>query len=366
MKGILKLLVTLIPYAAATVMYAQQTKVVTPDNYNDYGLVYSLPTTAVRVDITARHTVRTAGPFHQLAKKYIGTGNVVGEDSEKWEIIDVKLSTYGVVEQGADTYRMQLKPGASTFISVYENGMLASINTEDAVIERNADAPLRNSTGSIMKRLRGDEYLSFVNEDFLAAQSLSRRAQILSENLMEVRESRIGLTRGTADNIPSDGKQLELMLSSLSEQETALVRAFTGSEQMETVTRSFSFVPDEEGRYILTRLSDFAGFVDSDDLRGEPVYITVEKTREGEVPVDDKGIPKSLPKDAVIYNIPGAARISISNGSGNFVTEECELAQYGMVFGLNPSLFTSKKDRSYAIFNPVTGNVSEIGPVTAK
>ena len=55
-------------------------------------------------------------------------------------------------------------------------------------------------------------------------------------------------------------------------------------------------------------MSDFAGFVDADDYSGDPVYVDVTVTSEGELPVDDKGEEKKLPKDAVIYNVPGAAR----------------------------------------------------------
>lgn len=354
-------LAVILGLAACAGAHGQQTRIVTAENFNEYGLVYSLPTTAVSVEITARHTIRTAGSFHQYAKKYIGTSDVVSENSEFWEITDVRMSTYGVVEQGADIYRIQLKAGSPVFISVWDNGMIASVNKED-FINREQKVSDRN-TGVGIKGIRTDEYLSYVDEDFLAAQSLAKRAQMLAENLQELREVRLGLTRGTAETVPTDGRQLEVMLSSLNQQEEILMRAFTGAEQTETVTRTFTFVPRENGREVLTRLSDFAGFVDSDDLRGAPVYITTEITREGEIPVDDKGQTKSMPKDAVVYCLPGAAEITVSCGGRKLAAEEFEFAQYGVKFGLNPALFTSKKDPAYAIFNSATGAVSEIGKV---
>ena len=45
-------------------------------------------------------------------------------------------------------------------------------------------------------------------------------------------------------------------------------------------------------------MSDFAGFVDADDYSGDPVYVDVTVTSEGELPVGDKGEEKKLPKDA--------------------------------------------------------------------
>ena len=39
------------------------------------------------------------------------------------------------------------------------------------------------------------------------------------------------------------------------------------------------------------------------------------------------------------------------------------MAQMGVVFGLDPNLFTDKKEPAYAIFNPYTGAIREIGTV---
>ncbi len=39
------------------------------------------------------------------------------------------------------------------------------------------------------------------------------------------------------------------------------------------------------------------------------------------------------------------------------------MAQYGVVFGLDPSLFTNKREPAYLHFNPLTGAVRELGTV---
>lgn len=73
--------------AALSPATAQQTRTLTADKHNEYGLVYSLPVTSLRFAVTARQTVSHAGPYYQYAKKYIGTDKVIAEDSEKWEIV---------------------------------------------------------------------------------------------------------------------------------------------------------------------------------------------------------------------------------------------------------------------------------------
>ncbi len=349
---------------------AQQTKMLTADKHNEYGLVYTLPNTMLDIEITATRTVNKAGKYFQYAKKYLGTDNVIKSDSENWTITGVKVTPYGVPDE-EEQYLMQLKPGALTSICVDNSGMLLAINKEvtlpgynrptrgedEAADERPSS---RRNSGGKKEKIDMQEYLKYVDEDFLASQSSAKQAQMLAESLMEIRESKIALTRGTAETMPTDGRQLELMLASLAHQEAAITAAFCGTTETETVTRNYSFMPEEEGRIILFRLSDFAGFVGPDDLSGDPVYISVKIGREPELPVDAKGETKKLPKDAVVYSIPGSAEISLSCKGEKLYEKSHDFSQFGVKFGLSPALFSDKKAPSYAVFDPATGAVKEI------
>lgn len=334
---------------------AQQTRMLTADKHNEYGLVYTLPYTSVRFEVTARQTVSHAGPYYQYAKKYIGNDRVIKEDSEKWEILSVKATPYGTPDTEQE-FLMQVKPGSMTSICVADDGMLLAINTEAPAQALPAVPEDTDMKSDVNVR----DYLQYVNEDFLASQSSAKQAQMLSESLMEIRDAKISLTRGTAETMPTDGRQLELMLNSLEHQEAAMTSAFTGTTESRTVTRTFTFTPAEPGKAVLFRMSDFAGFVGADDYSGEPVYVSVKITREAELPLDAKGEEKKLPKDAVMYNIPGAAQITLSLAGKTLWSEEVECAQYGMQFGLQPSIFSDKKARSSATFNPATGAIVNI------
>lgn len=341
---------------------AQQTKLLTAEKHNEYGLVYTLPKTAVRIDVTAKRSVEKAGPYYQYAKKFIGTDKVVKHDSERWVITDVRVTPYGISDD-KQRYLMQLKNGQTTFMSVADDGMLLAINKEVMAPTQPRAVESESAGGTI--KLDINEYLQFVNEDFIASQSSAKQAQMLAEGLMEARDSKMSLTRGTSEQRPTDGKQLELMLKSLERQERAMMAAFVGMSDSEIVERSFTVVPEEDGQTVLFRLSDFAGFVGADDYSGAPVYLIIEKTQQPKLPVDAKGEEKKLPKDAVMYTLPGTARISLSFEGKTLYSEEMEMGQFGLRFGLDPKLFTSKKERSYAVFNPVTGGVSQIGELPA-
>lgn len=339
-------------------MNAQQTKILTAEKHNEYGLVYTLPITAFKIDVVAVKETKKAGPFFKYAKKFAGDSKVIMEDSENWIIESVHVFPYGIPDD-ENRYLMQLKSGATTFIGVANDGMLLSINTEPQTVV----SPALEFSEIEGEKTSGKEYLEYVNEDFISAQSSFKKAQLLGEELMEVRDAKVSLTRGTAETMPTDGRQLELMLASLEKQEKAIMQAFSGNSWKERIVRSFSFVPDEEKKSILFRMSDFAGIVNSEDYSGDPVYIKVKIIDEPALPTDSKGEEKKLPKDAVIYSVPGTAELTISDGTKTWFSEAFEMSQFGTTFGLNPAIFTDKKEPSYAIFDPATGALKELGTI---
>ncbi len=357
--NIIRILLILSSFLISSQISAQQTKILTAEKYNEYGLVYSLPKTSVSITVTARKQTFIAGRYFQYAKKYLGMDRVIKENSEKWEILSVDVVPFGTADTSTQ-YLMQLKAGATTYIGVAEDGMILSINSEPAPVS----LPVAKYSLSETPSVNPEEYLNYVDEDFLASQSTSRQAAMLAQSLLETRETRMALASGTAENTPSDGRQLELMLTSLSAKEKALTEAFTGISYSQTATKTFTFTPEREGRETLFRLSDFAGFVAADDYSGAPVYINTKILKRGELPKDINGEEKKFPKDGIVYAIPGSVSLSISFQGENLWSRELEVAQFGTTFALSPSLFTAKKNPSYAIFSEITGGILEIGNVS--
>ena len=268
-------------------------------------------------------------------------------------------AVYGVADPD-ESYVLQVKPGSSVSISVADDGMLLGINTD-------AEPPYRPTAykPALPKENTKpiDEYLKFVDEDFLACQSTYKQAEMLAAALMEIREARISLTRGTAETMPTDGRQLELMLASLQDQEDAIKRAFTGETIIDSYTRSYLVMPEEEGEQIVFRFSEFDGFVEADDLSGEPVNMDLRIVSEPETPLDVKGEPKKLPKDAVVYNIPATARVTLTHDGRKMAQKDYGFGQFGTTFGLQPTLFSDKKEPYRATFIPADGALLRLEPL---
>ena len=210
--------------------------------------------------------------------------------------------------------------------------------------------------------LDGTDYSSVFTEDMVASESLMKRAETAAAKIFELRESRNDLVSGNADQMPPDGASLKLMLDELNRQEQTLTAMFVGTTQLETRVVRFDYEPkkDVDGEVVF-RVSDVNGIVDSNDLSGEPVYITVKTTQKGELPVDDKGKEKELPKGAVMYNIPGLATVTLTYDGNVLAREQMEVAQFGVQFGLDPKIFVDKKQPAYVVFHPESGSVKEIG-----
>ncbi|MCM1319567.1 MAG: DUF4831 family protein [Muribaculaceae bacterium] len=341
---------------------AQQTKLLSGDKNNDYGVVYSLPRTELVIDAECVVTKRVPGPYREYAKRYLGAEAPIKEHSSSVEPGDVKMWVRGIA--AVPKYLFQMKVGAIASVNVSTDGMLLAINSEvELESEPLPEEPVNQPAPDM------NEYLRYVDADYLASLSSAKRAQLLAQTIMEIRESRLSLSRGTAETMPADGRQLELMLQSLEQQENAMMRAFFGCEYTVRQVHRYTCIPDsamiaQGDKALLFRLSDISGFCQSDDYSGEPVYLSFKSVQTPEVPLDIKGEPKPMPKNAVIYCIPGTAQVSLSY-KGDMIGSPAQFnfSQTGITYGLDPKLFTDKKSPSMATFDAATGALLDIAEI---
>lgn len=363
MKNIKKILLVTLVAGLSVGVNAQSTQKLSAAKHNDYGLVYSLPRTHLRIEVEAEQTIKKAGPYYNYAKKYLGTEDVILKDSKTWNLKSVKVTSYGVPEKGNE-YLMQFKAGSTPYLIVGENGMPLAINTSDVEIptyEPKQGVPLTESV------LENNAYSTALSGELIASGSLAKRAEYAANTIYKIRESRTNYAIGEADQMPPDGESLRLILEELNKQEKALMAMFLGTTQTGTDVKVFDYVPmNDTINEVVVRISDFNGITDKEDLSGAPVYLTLKIIEKGEIPLDEKGLEKKLPKGAVMYKIPGKASLSLSYEGKEIYNEIFDIAQFGVDYGLNPTVFTDKKAPSFMKFHPSTGGIKEIGIATPK
>lgn len=350
-------LASVLPLAAS----AQTTQKLSAGKVNEYGLIYTLPSTVVDVTLQAELTVETPGEFYLYSEKYLGVSPIV-KASRSYRLTGARIGSHGVPTDSL-RYLVQFKSGSTPYIMVDANNAPLAINTESVITPELIQVPKAQPLEQSI--LQKPVATQAVTAEMLQSGSLAKRAQLAAERIMELRSMRSDILSGQADNMPSDGVAMQLVLDNINAQEEALTAMFVGTRQSGTEVATFTVEPpmaDEAGeRTVLCRLSQLNGFVDAADLSGTPIYITFAVTSRGELPVNEKGEQKRFPKGGLAYRIPGKASVAVLDGSREVASATIDVAQYGVVFGLDPNLFTDKKAPAYGIFHPVTGAIVEIG-----
>lgn len=338
---------------------AAQTKVIKKNavKANDFGITYSLPKTSLIVDAEVTKYTCKAGPYYRYAEKYLGVRDVVTEDNVYYELGKVTIRNKGIPDTD-NTYIVSFKAGTTApYAYLTEDGLLCTINAEYE--EAEADKANARNKGAAEKTTADT---SVFTEELLMAGSTSKQAEVAARQIYRIRESRMNILTGEADNLPPDGEAMKLVIQQLDAQEQALVNLFTGIKNKEVSRQSFTIVPSADiEKEVLFRFSRLLGIVKPDNLGGEPVYLNLKALdRAPALPEKEAEKKAKSFKNSIIYNVPGKASILITFGSKPLYKGEVQVTQFGTQEALAPVMFEDKKAPVKVYFYPETGAIKQI------
>jgi len=237
-----------------------QTKVVKKNavKANNFGITYSLPKTQLIVDAEVTKVTCKAGPYYKYAEKYLGVKDAITEDKVYYELGKLSLINKGIPDPD-NTYIVEFKSGTvAPYAYLTEEGLLCSINadytpdeSELETIKKNGQGPVKVTDASVF------------SEELLMAGSTARQAEVAAKQIYRIRESRLNILTGDADNLPPDGEAMKLVIQQLEEQEKALSNLFTGILTKETSHYEVSITPydnlDKEVLFRFSRMTDHQG-----------------------------------------------------------------------------------------------------------
>ena len=325
------------------------------DNQN-YGITYNLPSVRLHVQASAVCTTFKAGIYAQYAEKYLGLTDVPLEDAETWTITHVSM-TAEAVSDTARSYHILFNAKDALPAFYLADGCLAGINK--APVFPPASEVVVPAPEPAAPELHA---INVMSEELLKAGSKSKQAEIASRQIFRIRESRLNLLTGDVDNLPADGASFQLVLDNLNAQEAAYMELFTGVSTTRTVSREFSYRPDGEARIVLFRFSRHFGFVDADDLSGEPCQLQITITddkRSVPVLLDAKGKAKPV-ATGIAYTVPGRAHAELVCSGSILSQGEWPMGQFGHVELLPSGQFTNKKAPASALFDVMTGGILQL------
>lgn len=335
---------------------AAQTKVVKKNavKANNFGITYSLPKTSLIVEAEVTKVTCKAGPYYQYAEKYLAVQDAIAEDAVYYELGKVRLINRGVPDPD-NTYIVEFKPGTvAPYAYLTEEGLLCSINTEYVPAEEKAEK-------KAVAAKQGAAQNSVLSEELLMAGSTARQAEVAAKQIYRIRESRMDILTGEADNLPPDGEAMKLVIQQLEAQEQTLSHLFTGTTEKTTDLYEVSIIPsDELDKEVIFRFSKQLGIVDADDLGGAPVYMNLIATERAPQLDPKEAEKKEKSLKGIIYNVPGKAKVEITMGKRILYKGEAQITQFGTQEGLAPVMFEDKKAPVKISFYPETGAIKQI------
>lgn len=341
---------------------AQTSQKISAGKANEYGLAYSLPRTAFDIYIEAELSEEHPGEFYNYARKHLGITDAITTDSHSARVRSITIVPRGEADNN-ERWLAQFKAGTSAYMTLTPDGTPVAINSDTEA--RTAAPQIPTAVAAKPTALETPSARQAVTQEMARSASTSKKAELAAQRIFELRETRSDILSGQADNPPADGAAMKLVLENLQAQEAALTAMFAGVKSSHTVVEKVSFVPDstDASGIVIARLSAIDGIIPADNLAGAPITLTYKIVEEGTLPLTEKGEPKVFPKGGVAYRIPGRAELSISYGGKRIGGDTYAVAQAGTVFGLNPALFTDKKEPYRVIFDPTTGGVTDLSPM---
>lgn len=322
-----------------------------PGSGQEEGIVYCLPKTALQIDIHIEKVTYTPGEFSKYCERYLGIKGVKHEPYTEWEMKDVTLTPKGTPDKDKTFFIKYKDKTVAPLVTLSKEGIIQAINATP-MQKLEPAAPVTSPE----KRVNVQQYMT---QEILMANSTAKKAELIAQEIYNIRESRNLFLRGEADNMPGDNESLTIILSKLDEQEKALTRLFTGDREVESKTFSFNVIPakDIDGMPVV-RFSTAFGVVAGDDLSGEPIYLSVKNLDT--LPEEEyEGKKKKSKLDGVVYNVPGKAHVTLYTKNGTILERDVMIAQFGTTEMLTGSMF-NKNSTVSVVFNDANGGIVKI------
>ena len=331
-----------------------------------FGVTYMLPQTEIKIEAEATRQHYEPGQFSKYAERYLRLRDVKQEAETSWTLDEVKVNIVGVPDP-SNIYFVEMKDRTTApLMELTADGIVRSINLPFSGDKKVEQPQAKQQEDETLPDPR-----TFLTEEILMTNSTAKMAELVAREIYSIRESKNALLRGEAENLPKDGAQLQIMLDNLNKQEKAMVQMFEGKVTTETHHFTKRVTPEEMSNHVVFRFSKKLGFVEADDLAGEPVELTiVNKQLIPEQPAEPEGkssrsiisILTNGNKSAiegVAYNVPGKADVKLTYQHKDIINTELSLTQFGTREYLADQLF-NRNTVTQVLFDVNTGALLKI------
>ncbi len=363
--------------------------------YKTNHIFYSLPRTAIAVDVEITKKVYKKGPFSEYASSKLGITKVIEKDYVEWNISGVEFQTIAKFDTTQIYVINSNMANITNFVNLSKEGFLIGFNTKagtyysdieinDNMLINNEDEVSLAYEDITIKKNYKETYdtayhevandTSFVKVPMITtnivSKSIAEKAHELAEQILVLRDDRNALLVGEGDSqyLPT-GDALNIMLDGINTLEAQYLSMFIGKTFTTKQIYHFEYIPIENQKFrqeILFKFSEADGYLPSSSLKGKPVFLEIESEQYMELmnkfyagQVLYKRTEKVKDKNSgLVYRMPQKAKIKLTHNSKELHSENILIAQYGVNLQLPASLFFNN---DYAIeFYPKYGTLKSI------
>ena len=328
----------------------------TVESMPDNSVTYALPETRLYFVFEIEESESKPGDFALYASRYLGLSDVVMQESRSFALGAVRGGSYGIPSDSLKYTTRFSRRNSATNVTLASDGRLLGINAPEVLLP---EVPVTK----MGKFDSGDGFraLSSLPLEYVQATSAAKKAEIAASEIYRIRESRSAVISGESEQPFPDGEAMKVAIGGLDEAEKALIERFTGvtrSARHEIVVRGIN---PTEGEQVIARFSGHYGLLPADDLRGEPVYLSVKVTDRAPI-LDEREMRKKERQlsRGVVYTMPAGAEVTVTFRNQKVWEGTIPVAQYGYQEALESALFTDRDRVTEVLLDAASGGILKV------
>ncbi len=303
-------------------------------------VVYYLPRTIVKVEVSVEQRVYRAGMFSAYSENLLNISPIVRTDSVCWNIVDIKISTIGEADKQKKYSIVASGDASAQFISLSEDGRLLGFNLPNCVEEKIApDYEVKND-------LVVDD-VTFSAVPFLEKQlkttSLPAMALSSAEMIYKLRKRQLKLIGFEYEHHPTDKDLMGYTLTELKRQEQLYEELFIGKSKSQIVVKTFLIDSDRLNNNIeaLFNFSNTSGFVETENDNSSKYLFRT--TRFDKISIaksnEDK---KSMSNTGVVYNLAESINFHLIKDSTELFVKKIQIASKESTADISPKILIQR------------------------
>jgi hypothetical protein len=346
------------------------------------GFFYYLPQTHLKIEVVVERIEKVAGPLALYAEKYLGVSGMPQSNAVKYEIKDVRFTTYAQSDP-SQLYFVQVdkrsKNDKFLALSINESGVLIGVNNpiqNDLEIQEDVELKVKfgkqknyfsyfsdynfyKKTDTIVRRISIDTFSieKYKFNTTLIEKNPEMKAAEIAEKLTKLRKDRYLLLTGFQE--VNYGKGVSYMDGELKKIEAAYLSLFTGYTKTELIYKSFTILPDKDknGKNVpVFRFSNSHGIYSLSSKSGTPVNINVladQGTKNVQRFLSTAQVEPNKSTTGFYYRVPEFGEVKLTYNGRVLNRSSFLFSQFGTVVQ-SPSL------EAILEFHPNTGGLKQL------